>query len=168
MTRARFGLWTLGVVVLLLCVSRTLSAIGPAYIVVHGGSLQTPIVLRPAIGMLKFMWGGGTRYYDSQHGAPMPAGLDGRRYLNYDVYWGRFAPEELKSEEASQHGRLYLPTASEPAAVMLTPPNMHNPEPGATRAKPVPIPGEIKDFVFGRAITPSETAALVAAGVPMN
>jgi hypothetical protein len=168
MTRARFGLWTLGVIVLLLCVSRTLSAIGPAYIVVHGGELHAPLVLRPAIGALKFMWGGGTPYYDSQHEAPMPTGLDGRRYLNYDVYWGRFAPEELKPEEASQHGRLYLPTAHQPAAVLLTPPNMHNPEPGATRVKPVPIPTKITDFAFGRALTPSETAALVAAGVPMN
>jgi hypothetical protein len=168
MTRARFGWWVVGVAIVLLFVSKSLSAIGPAYIVVHGGELQAPIVLRPGIGVLKFMWGGGTRYYDTQLEAPMPTGLDGRRYLNYDVYWGRFAPEELKPEEASQHGRLYLPTANQPAAVMLTPPNMHNPEPGATRVKPVPIPTEIKNFVFGRAITPSETAALVAAGVPMN
>ena len=41
-------------------------------------------------------------------------------------------------------------------------------EPGATRAEATPIPSQLKDFVFGRVLTPSETAALVAAGIPMK
>ena len=113
------------------------------------------------------MWGGGTRY-DTQSAAATPTGLEGRRYLNYDVFWGRFEPDELKPEAASQHGRLYLPTADHPAAVVLTPPHMASPDPGATRAEARPIPSRLKDFVFGRALKPHETAALVAAGVPMN
>jgi hypothetical protein len=114
MTRARFGWWVVGVAIVLLFVSKSLFAIGPAYIVVHGGQLQAPIVLRPGIGVLKFMWGGGTRYYDTQHEAPMPTGLDGRRYLNYDVYWGRFAPEELKPAEAASTGRIQTATSQRP------------------------------------------------------
>jgi hypothetical protein len=145
-----------------------MSAIGPAAILVHGGELQAPILIRPAIGSFVFMWGGGTIHYDTQAKAATATGLDGRRYLAYDVFWGRFAPEELKPEAASQHGRLYLPTADRPAAVVLTNPNMTSLEPGATRAEATPIPSQLEDFVFGRVITPSETAALVAAGVPMK
>jgi hypothetical protein len=167
MTRARFGPWILGVVVLVLFVPRSVSAIGPAFIVLHGGGLQTPVVVRPKTGDFVFMWGGGVPHYDTQQPAP-PTGLDGRRYLEYDVFWGRFEPEELKPEAASQHGRLYLPTANQPAAVVLTNPNMTSHDPGATRAEATPIPAQLKDFVFGRMLRPSETAALVAAGVPIN
>jgi hypothetical protein len=168
MTRTRFGSWMLGVAAFVLFVSRSISAIGPAVILVHGGELPAPLVIHPAIGSFVFMWGGGTPYYDRQPKAPLPTDLEGRRYLSYDVFWGRFAPEELRPEAASQHGRLYLPTASEPAAVVLTGPAMTSPDPSETRARATPIPAELKDFVFGRALTPSETAALVAAGVPMN
>jgi hypothetical protein len=167
MTRARVGSWMLGVAILLLFISKSTSAIGPAAILLHGGGLQAPIVVRPQIGSFIFMWGGGTRQYDTQKPAP-PTGLDGRRYLDYDVFWGRFEPEELKPEAASQHGRLYLPTANQPAAVVLTNPAMTSPDPSETRARATPIPSQLKDFVFGRALTPGETAELVAAGVPMN
>jgi hypothetical protein len=40
MTRARFGSWMLGVAILLLFVSKSMSAIGPAAILLHGGGLQ--------------------------------------------------------------------------------------------------------------------------------
>jgi len=166
MTRARFGSWILGVAILVLVVSGSVAAIGPAAILLHGGGLQAPIVVHPPIGSFIFMWGGGTMY--DHQSATIPSGLDGRRYLDYDVFWGRFAPEELKPEAASQHGRLYLPTANQPAAVVLTPPVMTSSDPSATRAPERPIPSELKDFVSGRVLTPGETAALVAAGVPMN
>jgi hypothetical protein len=168
MTRARVRFWTLGLAILLLFVSRSMSAIGPAAILVHGDELQAPLVLRPAIGSFVFMWGGGTRHYDTQSGAPTPTGLEGRRHFSYDVFWGRFAPEELRPEAASQHGRLYLPTANQPAAVVHTGPAMTSPDPRETRARATPIPSQLTAFVFGRALTAGETAALVAAGVPMN
>ena len=164
MTRARFGSWILGVALLLLFVSKSVTAIGPAAILIHGEGLQAPIVVRPQIGSFVFMWGGGT-WYDNQGGARIPSGLDGRRYLDYDVFWGRFETEELKPEAASQHGRLYLPTANEPAAVVLTPPVMASPDPSATRAPARPIPSQLQDFVSGRVLTPRETSLLVAAGV---
>lgn len=167
MTRARCGSWILGVAILLLLVSRSVTAIGPAAILFHGGGLSAPIVVRPQIGSFIFMWGGGTMY-DNQRGTTTPSGLDGRRYVDYDVFWGWFEPDELKPEAASQHGRLYLPTADQPAAIVLTPPVMTSPDPGATRAPARPIPRELEDFASGRVLTPSETAALVAAGIRMN
>ena len=167
MTRARFGSWVLGVVVLVLLISQSMSAIGPAFVVLHGGALQSPIVLRPAIGSLMFMWAGGN-WYEHQREMKIPSGLEGWRYLDYDVFWGRFTPEEiLKPEMASQHGRLYLPTTDQAAAVVLTSPDMDG-GPGATQAHARPIPGQLKDFVSGRALTPSETGSLVGAGVPMK
>jgi hypothetical protein len=167
MTRARVSSRILGVVVLLVLVSQSASAIGPAFVVLHGGGLQNPIVLRPAIGSLTFMWAGGN-FYEHQREMKIPSGLEGRRYLDYDVFWGRFTPEEvLKPELASQHGRLYLQTADQAAAVVLTSPDMDG-GPGATRAQARPVPRQLKDFVSGRALTPGETAALVAAGVPMK
>jgi hypothetical protein len=166
MTRARIGSCMLGMVVLLLIVSRSLSAIGPAAIVIHGNGLQTPVVVHPAIGDFVFMWAGGNMYEGHREGA-LPPGLEGRSYLDYDVFWGRFTPEELKPEAASQHGRLYLPTKDQAAAVVLTSPDMDG-GPGATRAHARPIPVELKDFVSGRALTPSETGLLGAVGVPMK
>src|SRR6476660_3679169 len=104
MTRSRIRSWVLGVALLVLLVSQSVYAIGPAFVVVHGGALQNPIVLRPAIGSLMFLWSAGT-FYEHQSGMKIPSGLDGRRYLDYDVFWGRFTPEEaLKPELASQHG----------------------------------------------------------------
>ena len=45
---------------------------------------------------------------------------------------------------------------------------MTSPDPSETRAQATPIPSQLKDFVYGRVLTASETAALVAAGVPMK
>jgi hypothetical protein len=143
-----------------------LSAIGPAAIVLHGGDLQAPVVLHPAMGTLGFMWGAGTRYDHSK--TAIPTGLEGRRYVSYDVFWGRFEEDQLKPEAASQHGRLYLPTADKPAALVLTDPVMNDPTPSATRAQVRPIPSQLEGFTSGRALTPSETAILVAAGITMR
>ena len=57
MTGARIGSWILGVVVLLLLMSRAISAIGPAVVVLHGGALQVPVVIHPPIGSFVFAFG---------------------------------------------------------------------------------------------------------------
>lgn len=169
MTRSRIRSWVLGVALLVLLVSQSMYAIGPAFVVVHGGALQNPIVLRPAIGSLMFMWQAGNFY---EHIRPedmtIPGGLQGRRYLDYDVYWGRFTPEELKPEAASQHGRLYLPTVGQAAVLVVTQPVMTSDDPSATRAPARPIPNELGGFASGRALSTNEAAALLAAGVPMK
>jgi hypothetical protein len=115
------------------------------------------------------MWGGGTRFYDHQRETKIPSGLEGRRYLDYDVFWARFTPEEvLKPELASQHGRLYLPTKDQAAAVVLTGPVMTTVDGSGTRAPAMPIPSQLDGFIYGRALTQSETDALVTAGVAMK
>jgi hypothetical protein len=169
MTRARYGSWLLGVVIFLLLVFRPISAIGPAFIVVHGGGLQRPVVIRPEIGSLMFMWTAGNVYeHKRREDMTIPSGLEGRRYFDYDVYWGRFTPEELEPEAASQHGRLYLPAADQAAVVVITDPDMTGEDPRATRASSRPIPSGLEGFASGRALSADETAALGAAGVPMK
>jgi hypothetical protein len=169
MTRARIGSWILGVTVLSLFVTRPTSAIGPAFIVIHGGALQAPVVIRPGEARLMFMWQAGNFY---EHRRPedmtIPGLLQGRRYLDYDVYWGEFTPEALKPEAASQHGRLYLQTADRDAIVVITQPAMTSADPKATRADATPIPNELGGFASGRTLSNDEVSALVAAGVPMK
>ena len=82
MTRARIGSWILGVVVLWLLVSRPISAIGPAVIVLHGGALQAPVVVHPPIGSFVFMWAAGN-IYEHQREGTLPPGLEGR--CRYDA-----------------------------------------------------------------------------------
>lgn len=169
MTRARVGSWILGVAVLLLFVTRTTSALGPAFIVIHGGPLQAPIVIRPGEGRLMFMWQAGNVYERIRpENMTIPAGLQDRRYLDYDVYWGNFTPEDLKPEAASQHGRLYLQTPTEPPAVVTTEPYMISADPNAKRADATPIPSGLGGFASGRALSTDEASALVAAGVPVK
>ena len=81
MTRLRIGSSVLGVAVLLLLGLQSMSAIGPAFVVLHGGALQGPIVLRPSIGSLMFLWTAGN-FYEHQSEMKIPAGLEGRRYLD--------------------------------------------------------------------------------------
>lgn len=169
MTLARYGSWLLGVILLLLFVPLPISAIGPAFIVVHGGALQSPIVIRPEIGSFMFMWAAGNAYeHKRREEMTIPSGLQGRRYLDYDVYWGRFTSEELKPEAASQHGRLYLPTAEQAAVVVITDPVMTGEDPRATRAPSRPIPSQLEGFASGRVLSTDETVALGAAGVPLK
>jgi hypothetical protein len=161
--------WILGVGLLLLFGSRPTSAIGPAFIVIHGGTIEAPIVIRPGEGRLMFLWQAGNFY---EHRRPedmtIPGGLQGRRYLDYDVYWGTFTPEELKPEAASQHGRVYLETRDRAAAVVTTQPAMSAKDPNARRADATPVPKELAGFASGRVLSKDEVSALVAAGVPMK
>ena len=169
MTHVRFRLWLLGLTLLLLSLSRPISAIGPAFIVLHGGTLQSPIVIRPEIGSFMFMWAAGNMYeHTRREEMTIPSRLQGRTYVGYDVYWGKFTTDELEPEAASQHGRLYLPTADQAAVVVITAPVMTGDDPRATRAPSRPIPDQLEGFASGRALSKDETAALAAAGVPMK
>jgi hypothetical protein len=169
MTRARTGSWILGVAVLLSFVTRPTSAISPTFIVVHGGGLQAPVVVRPGQGRLMFMWQAGN-FYEHRRFEDMtiPGSLLGRRYLDYDVYWGKFTTEDLEPEAASQHGRLYLQTRDRAAAVVITHPGMTSDDPNATRADATPIPDDLGGFASGRALSQDEASALVEAGVPIQ
>jgi hypothetical protein len=115
------------------------------------------------------MWQAGNFY---EHRRPedmtIPGGLQGRRYLDYDVYWGKFTPEDLKPEAAGQHGRLYLQTPDRAAVVVITQPGMTSADPKATRADATPIPNELGSFASGRGLSKDEASALAAAGVPIK
>ena len=116
-----------------------------------------------------FMWQAGNVYEHRRlEDMTIPGGLQGRRYLDYDVYWGRFTPEDLRPEAASQHGRVYLQTPDRAAAVVITHPGMTSDDPDATRADATPIPHELGGFASGRALSKEEASALVEAGVPIQ
>ena len=68
----------------------------------------------------------------------MLSALKNRPYVNLAIFWGRYESDQFKPENASQHGRLYLPTASEPAIVVATVPDMQK--------KSNPIPTELGGF----------------------
>jgi hypothetical protein len=116
-----------------------------------------------------FMWQAGNIYEHRRiEDMTIPGGLQGRPYLDYDVYWGRFTPEDLKPEAASQHGRLYLQTPDRAAAVVITLPGMTSNDPNATRADATAVPNELGGFASGRTLSKDEVSALVGAGVPME
>lgn len=163
MTSARILSWICGVAILGVLVSQSASAVSPAFIVLHGAGLQTPVVIRPGNGGFMFMWA----TYENER--TIPSGLQGKRYFDYDVYWGNFTTEEITPEAASQHGRLYLPTADQPLAiVVVTEAYMRGDVPGSRRASSRPIPSQLDGFLTGRALTLNETADLAAAGVPIK
>jgi hypothetical protein len=55
----------------------------------------------------------------------------------------------VKASDASQHGRIYLRTASAPAVIVITAPWMANARDPAANPDPVPIPTSLDAFVAG-------------------
>ena len=166
MKRAR-NRWLVGVAVLLLGLSsKPVLAISPWGVMVYGERLEKPILLRPAspadfpaFGLL--WWHSGSSYAKSPrtlHGNPLLTGLSNRAYLKLAIFWGQYDADHLKPEDASQHGRFYLPTASEPAIVISTVPDMQK--------KSNPIPRELEGFAAAWTLSPQELATLRGLGFP--
>jgi hypothetical protein len=155
-----------GVVVWLFSVIAPLSAIGPSVLMFYGGDLAQPIFVRPgnpSITPTGYLWNpvNGGVSYGTMKGGAVPPNLEGRRYLSVAIFWGAFDdPTALKPADASQHGRIYLPTASEPAVVVVTPPNMANPNNPNANPEPVPIPASLSGFIAGWKLTPAQTTQL--------
>jgi hypothetical protein len=84
--------------------------------------------------------------------------LKNRPYVNLAIFWGQYDADQFKPENASQHGRLYLPTASEPAIVVSTVPDMQK--------KSNPIPKELGDFAAVWTLAPQELTTLKSLGFP--
>src|SRR4029079_6333232 len=100
-----------------------------------------------------FLWStvnGGVPYASNRRGT-LPPGLDGRPYVNIAIFWGR-VKAELKPADASQHGRIYLPTSSAPAAVVITFPIMTKMD--GSQPDPVPVPTSLDQFVAGWTLSP--------------
>ena len=132
MTRARHCSCLLGVAFVFLFATTPVRAIGPSYVMFYGGSLDAPVVHALPLGSATFLW---SPYRD---GGTIPADLEGRAYVTYAIFWGRWERENLTPEGASQHGRLYLPTSSAPAMVVMTHAVMEDGSPDHPGARPVP------------------------------
>ena len=165
MKRARR--WPVVVLLLLLGVSsKPVLAISPSAVMVYGEKLGPPIVLRPAspadfpaFGLL--WWNAGSYLHPTRtlQGDPqLLSDLSKRSYVNLAIFWGRYDADQLKPENASQHGRFYLPTASEPAVVVSTVPDMQK--------KSNPIPHELKGFAAAWILSPQELTTLKGLGFP--
>ena len=65
------------------------------------------------------------------------------------IFWGRYDPATLKASDASQHGRIYLKTASAPTVIVITAPRMANAKDSTANPEPVPVPTSLDEFIAG-------------------
>jgi len=168
MTRVRFGRRAFGIVVLSLLAAGQLSAVSPSYILFYGNQLAAPVVLRlTAQANSEFLWSYSRPFtvVDGVRTRTIPGGLDGRPYLKYAVFWGRWAAAPTGPEGASQHGRFYLPTSTQLAAVVVTAADMEAPPP-AEHPAASPIPTSLTGFWGGWMLTAADIALARTLGVP--
>jgi hypothetical protein len=146
--------------------SKPVLAISPWGVMVYGEKLRQPILLRPAspadfpaFGLLWWKAGSYANPNRTVLGEPqLLSDLKNRPYVNLAIFWGQYDADQLKPENASQHGRLYLPTASEPAIVVSTVPDMQK--------RSNPIPKELAGFAAVWTLAPEELATLKSLGFP--
>lgn len=148
---------------LLVFATAPLQAIGPSIIMFYGGDLKEPLVVfpgNPSYNPTSFIWSpvnGGVTLGTGKRGT-LPPHLDGRRYVSVAIFWGPSDATGLKPPDASQHGRIYVPTASVPAAIVITFPNMANSTGGPP--DPVPVPTSLDEFVAGWTLSAQGTSEL--------
>jgi hypothetical protein len=146
------------IALLVLAMNAPLRAIGPYLIMFYGGDLKEPVLVfpgNPSYNPTEYLWSpvnGGVRYASQGRGT-LPPNLEGRPYISFAVFWGRYDPASVKPSDASQHGRIYLRTASAPTAIVVTPPAMTNPKDRTANPEPVPIPTSLDEFVAGWTVT---------------
>jgi len=139
---------------LLVVTSVPLRAIGPAILMFYGGDLKEPVLVfpgNPSQNPTDFIWSphnGGVPFASGKRGT-LPPNLEGRRYMSVAIFWGRYDPVTLKASDASQHGRIYLRTASAPAVIVITEPWMANAKDPTANPAPVPVPTSLDAFVAG-------------------
>ena len=158
MTLARYRWWLLGVAFLSLLATKPLFAVGPSYVMFYGGPLDAPIVQALPIGSAMFLWD------PYRAGGAIPKSLEGRPYVKYAIFWGRWEKQSLTPEAASQHGRLYLPTPSEPGMVVMTEAWMDDGSPGHPAARPIPV--DLMKFWKGWPVNAGDLALAKRLGVP--
>jgi hypothetical protein len=159
--------WPMFVAVLLVWLPSTpASAISPSAVMVYGETLGQPILLRPAspadfpaFGLLWWQAGAYRQPTRTVQGDPeLLSALRNRPYVSLAIFWGRYEPEELKPENASQHGRFYPPTAAGPAVVVSTVPDMQK--------KSNAVPQELRGFAAVWTLSPQELTTLKNLGFP--
>jgi hypothetical protein len=142
--------WQFGLIVIamsLVISSRSASAAAPTIIMIYGEPLQKPIfvVLKQGEVTDSMSTYG---FFFQETGRTTPTEMSDRPYLSTAMFysfkeWAAYTNHsalltQLRPEQASQHGRLYLPTASEPAVVLVT--RFRN-------LDPVPIPSASTAFI---------------------
>ena len=143
---------------LVIVTSLPLRAVGPAILMFYGGDLREPVLVfpgNPSYNPTSFIWNpanGGVPYASGQRGT-LPPNLEGRRYMSVAIFWGRYDPATLKASDASQHGRIYLRTASAPAVIVITAPRMTNAKDRTANPEPVPVPTSLNEFIAGWTLT---------------
>ena len=141
-------------------------AVSPSAVLVYGEKLAQPTLLRPdspedfpAFGLLWWNAGPYARPTRTVQGDPhLLSALKNRPYVNLAIFWGRYDADQLKPENASQHGRFYPPTASEPALVVVTAPDMQQ--------KANPIPKELEGFRGVWTLSAEELTKIKGIGFP--
>ncbi len=170
----RVGASLLAGVVCLSTVARV-GAAAPSIIMIYGGPLQVPILMRHEVTSdlprLASFWCGSGRSARQ----PTPA-LEGRPHLKVAMFWGidiwsdpsafdRLAPT-LRPENAHQHGRLYLPASGEPAVMVSTDYMRVNTSIRPPAPVVRPVPSDLGDFEF-KCLPDAQTLALARSlGVP--
>jgi hypothetical protein len=158
MTLARYRLWLLGVAFLCLLATKQLFAVFPSYVVFYGDPLDAPVVQQVPQGSGQFLWD------PYRTGGTIPNNLEGRPYVKYAIFWGRWERKSLTPEAASQHGRLYLPTPSETGMVVMTQAVMDDGSPDHPAARPIPV--DLKGFWKAWPVTAGNLATAKRLGVP--
>jgi hypothetical protein len=92
------------------------------------------------------------------------AAVEGRPYVKFAIFWGRWKEIPTKPEAACQHGRLYPPTASDPGVVVLTDAIMD--QSGADHPDARPIPDNLTGFTHVWKMGPQELATARRLSVP--
>ena len=156
--------WLVFLAVLLLGLTSTpVGAISPWAVMVYGERLAQPVLLRPA-DPTEFPAFGLLWWHAGRYNSPTPidqqlwSGLTNRSYVSLAIFWGRYGADELKPESASQHGRFYPATATEPAIVVTTVPDMQK--------RSNPIPRELERFAAAWTLSQQELATLKSLGFP--
>ena len=143
---------------LVIVTSVPLPAIGPAILMFYGGNLTEPVLVfpgNPSNNPTSFIWNpvnGGVPYASEKRGT-LPPNLEGRHYMSVAIFWGRYDPATLKPSDASQHGRIYMRTASAPAVIVITGPRMVNVKDPTANPEPVPVPTSLDEFIAGWTLT---------------
>ena len=126
----------------------------PSIIMLYGEPLERPLFITQYIEGIEFLFAG---YDKGQSPIVTVADLKDRPFLKVAIFWGggwykKYVVDgeplsTLRPEDANQHGRLYLPTATEPAVALKTPgffcmsdrPGPRGGHPGPPPAWPSPL-----------------------------
>jgi hypothetical protein len=139
---------------------------GPSILMIHGGALKTPVLVRiqfvADLGTYADFWAGRSQ-------PVVPAQFVERPYFNVAMFWGaqlRDAdPADLKPENAHQHGRLYVATKVTPAAMVSSAYAQMGPG-GLPLQRPVPT--DVREFKYGAWLTEGDLRLADKIGVPLR